>query len=254
MKNNSFLFIILALSICSCGHDKVNYFNFAYPPKNKPIFAQGEFTNKGVENGEFTISSDSLLINGKYKQGQKLGTWFYKIDSSEFKINWKSCNVHDINMSFSVPEDWDIYDRDGVVVLAALPQQDKKNPREFLKIIKYPKEELDLTSSVGQCFLQTQNDYNLISSKPLRIVDIENVMSYYLRLELDNNTHFLFYFFEYGDDIYQVSFLTLKQNLNINFFLFFDIIHGMMLNNKKIFSPYKSYQASEFNLVPAENG
>nr|WKN38453.1 hypothetical protein K4G66_07025 [Tunicatimonas sp. TK19036] len=246
MKSKSFILLIVCFAF-GCKSE--------YSPHDLAFLSSGAIKAIGkvsdnYEEDDFKYYlGNSLLKEGKFERGQKIGTWEYHLDSGLYTIDWKIYHRNDDSLSVSVPSLWKYYEAKDRLFLADVTPDISTDKKKLFAAINHDLsgETYSLEEMAGIYYAQTSEIFDINDKDGYRL-DTEDRSYYFMKFDavLEEEKYVIFSFSFVEDHYYyEISLIHDADQKQIKEVLFFDIIYGTFINNSRILSPFKEIEVNK---------
>jgi hypothetical protein len=187
------------------------------------------YKDGNIEHGAFNYLCGEVESYGSFKNGYRIGSWFYKMNHMSKEIDWKIKTHESIELNIF----------NGVKI-----KKTSKNEiiytfsgthKGYVALLYNKKDSVLRNTASYQKISQNYvlKEFNEYSNK---ISKYENKVSYYNAYRADNEM-FLNCIFEYSDKIWEFCYKIDNQS-EFNKTLFFEMLTSIRIDKKRMFDPF----------------
>ena len=198
-----------------------------------------------VEGGDFlrtTYEGDTLMI-GKYQHGFKIGIWeYHPTDTQTLYIDWDKYRTDDFSFEINYPKEWELIPSKTRPFQATFPTKSEMKDDKYFVILSHKKAEIDM--SLKDYWNHSNHQIHTgdsVSSHLLIKFSREDGDYYFSTYTIVRNGEEMFIFSFLGETdsmIYDVSYVSLKEDITKKYTIFLDMIRSLRLENERFFTPY----------------
>lgn len=198
------------------------------------------------ENGDFLIDTPEgdTLMRGKYHQGFKRGKWEYHPSETQIVfINWEKYTSENDSLEINHPEEWKLIKSKTRPFQATFGTKSNNKGDKYFIVLPHKKSDLEMNLKEYWGFANEQiHTGDSVKSHLLSEFSREDGEYYFSTYTIVRNNEELFVMNFLGETdsiIYDVTYSSLKEDINRKYTIFLDMIRSLRLEGKRFFTPYE---------------
>ncbi len=199
-----------------------------------------------MENGDFLwdTSKGDTLMAGKYQNGFKVGMWkYHPSDSQTVYVNWEKYSSDDYSTEINYPSGWALVKSKTRPFQATFSTASEVKDDKYFIVLSHQKSELKMNlKEYWTLFNSETHSSDSITSYLLRKFSREEGDYYFSTYTIARNNEEMFLFSFLGETdsaIYDISYASLKDDIDLKYTIFLDMIRSLRVEGKRFFTPFE---------------